>query len=311
MMSRYSMRAKKNKNIVDEYEKTQKIGQGTYGIVYKAKNINTNEIVALKKIKFDDDDEGIPSTALREVSLLKELQHNNIVNLKKVIFYESQLYLVFEYLNHDLKKHLKNYGKKFSNKEIKSYVYQILLGIQHCHENRILHRDLKPQNILVDTTNNDKHVLKLADFGLARTYNLPNKTWTHEVITLWYRPPEILLGCKVYSIYVDIWSIACIFIELINGKPVFKGDSQICQLMHIFKVMGTPTRDNNIWNDVFKLKYFQHTFPKWKPKNIKTVVPNLNQFGCDLLAKMLVLDPKKRITSKQALKHPYFNDVIY
>jgi len=176
-------------------------------------------------------------------------------------------------------------------------------GTDYCHRNRVLHRDLKPQNILI--SNNGE--LKLADFGLARAFGLPGKAWTNEVITLWYRPPEILLGCDTYATSVDIWSIGCIFAELINGKPLFRGDSQISQLLEIFKRLGTP--NEHIWPGVTRLEHYQTVFPKWQRIEWKKIVPKLDDNGLHLLNLMLILDPSKRISAKQALKHPYFNDV--
>jgi len=179
----------------------------------------------------------------------------------------------------------------------------MLQGIAYCHQCRILHRDLKPQNILID----EKGIIKLADFGLARAFGLPNKSWTHEVVTLWYRPPEILLGCHKYSLEVDLWSIGCIFAELINGKPLFHGDSQICQLMYIFKMLGTPNKET--WPGIHDLDNFQNNFPKWKPAPWSEIVPTLCEYGRSLLSSMLVLNPNKRITAKQALRHPYFQSL--
>jgi len=198
--------AQKKYRGMDRYYKIEKIGEGTYGVVYKAKDNVTGQIVALKKIRLEAEDEGVPSTAIREISLLKELSHPNIVSLCNVVHEDNKLYLVFEYLDQDLKKYMEMCGKNLHYMLVKSYLQQLIKGIAHCHSHRVLHRDLKPQNLLIDK----KGVLKLADFGLARAFGVPVRTYTHEVVTLWYRAPEILLGGKQYSTPVDIWSIGCI-----------------------------------------------------------------------------------------------------
>lgn len=160
------------------YQKIQKVGEGTYGVVYMARDKVTDEIVALKKTRLDSEDEGVPSTAIREISLLRELEHPNIVNLKDVLHSQQKLYLVFEFLDQDLKKYMDSIGKKLKPMLVKSYMYQLLQGIAFCHRRRILHRDLKPQNLLID-----RHgTLKLGDFGLARAFGVPIRTYTHEVL---------------------------------------------------------------------------------------------------------------------------------
>ncbi|KAJ6926967.1 hypothetical protein NC651_011152 [Populus alba x Populus x berolinensis] len=218
---------------MDQYEKVEKIGEGTYGVVYKARDRVTNETIALKKIRLEQEDEGVPSTAIREISLLKEMQHGNIVRLQDVVHSEKRLYLVFEYLDLDLKKHMDS-SPEFAKdpRLVKTFLYQILRGIAYCHSHRVLHRDLKPQNLLIDRRTN---ALKLADFGLARAFGIPVRTFTHEVVTLWYRAPEILLGSRHYSTPVDVWSVGCIFAEMVNQKPLFPGDSEIDELFKIFR----------------------------------------------------------------------------
>nr|AIW39761.1 putative cell division control protein 2-like protein 2 [Saccharum spontaneum] len=249
-------------------DQTEKIGEGTYGVVYKGTNRHTNETIALKKIRLEQEDEGVPSTAIREISLLKEMQHRNIVRLQD------------------------------------SYLYQILRGIAYCHSHRVLHRDLKPQNLLLDRRNN---ILKLADFGLARAFGIPVRTFTHEVVTLWYRAPEILLGARHYSTPVDVWSVGCIFAEMVNQKPLFPGDSEIDELFKIFRILGTPTEET--WPGVASLPDYKSTFPKWPSVDLATVVPTLEPAGIDLLSKMLRLDPSKRINARAALEHEYFRDL--
>lgn len=174
---------------------------------------------------------------------------------------------------------------------MKSVIYQLLLAVDFCHSNRIIHRDLKPQNILIDK---EKETVKLADFGLARTFYIPIKEYTHEVITLWYRAPEILLGKDKYSTSVDIWSLGCIFYEIAHKKILFCGDSEIDQIFKIFKLLGTPKEET--WPGVSKLKDFKPTFPKWNKEELSTVNTNLSPEGLDLLEKTLRLDPAKRIT---------------
>lgn len=203
---------------MENFQKVEKIGEGTYGVVYKAKNKLTGEVVALKKIRLDTETEGVPSTAIREISLLKELNHPNIVKLLDVIHTENKLYLVFEFLHQDLKKFMDASALTgIPLPLIKSYLFQLLQGLAFCHSHRVLHRDLKPQNLLI----NAEGSIKLADFGLARAFGVPVRTYTHEVVTLWYRAPEILLGCKYYSTAVDIWSLGCIFAEMVRRLARF------------------------------------------------------------------------------------------
>jgi len=289
---------------MENYEKVEKIGEGTYGVVYKARNIRDDSVVALKRIRLDQDEEGVPSTAIREISLLKELRHENIVSLLEVIHQETKLYLVFEYLDLDLKKHMDS-SPHISNDRmvIKGYVYQLCAGIAFCHAHRVLHRDLKPQNLLIDKSTNK---LKLADFGLARAFGIPVRAYTHEVVTLWYRAPEILLGVRHYSTPVDVWSIGCIFAEMINHGPLFAGDSEIDELFKIFQVLGTPTEET--WPNVSELPDYQEGFPKWSAKPWESLCPALDEDGVDLLRQMLQYVPERRITAKAAMQHPYFDD---
>ncbi|KAL0586659.1 hypothetical protein ABG067_003647 [Albugo candida] len=291
---------------MENYQKVEKIGEGTYGIVYKAKDLKSGRIVALKKIRLESDNEGVPSTAMREISLLKELSsHPNIVRLYEVLYQENKLYLVFEFLDFDLKKCIEKLPSRMEFLQIKSYLYQLLAGIAFCHTNCVLHRDLKPQNLLIDQYGN----LKLADFGLARAIGIPIRSYTHEVVTLWYRAPEILLGAKHYSTPVDVWSIGCIFAEMVNKQPLFPGDSEIDELFRIFRVLGTP--DEVLWPGVSSYPDYKTTFPKWRPRSLAKVVPYLDPVGLDLLSRMLQYEPGCRITPRTAMAHPWFNDLLH
>nr|XP_054767517.1 cyclin-dependent-like kinase 5 [Lytechinus pictus] len=192
---------------MQKYERLEKIGEGTYGTVFKAKNRDTQEIVALKRVRLDDDDEGVPSSALREICLLKELKHKNIVQLYDVLHSEKKLTLVFEYCDQDLKKYFDTCNGEIDPDTVKSFMYQLLRGLAFCHSHHVLHRDLKPQNLLI----NKNGELKLADFGLARAFGIPVRCYSAEVVTLWYRPPDVLFGAKVYTTSIDMWSAGCIF----------------------------------------------------------------------------------------------------
>nr|XP_019959098.1 PREDICTED: cyclin-dependent kinase 1-like [Paralichthys olivaceus] len=265
---------------MEDYLKIEKIGEGTYGVVYKGRHKATGQVVAMKKIRLESEEEGVPSTAVREVSLLQELKHPNVVRLLDVLMQESRLYLIFEFLSMDLKKYLDSIpsGQYMDPMLVKSYLYQILEGIYFCHCHRVLHRDLKPQNLLID----NKGVIKLADFGLARAFGVPVRVYTHEVVTLWYRAPEVLLGSPRYSTPVDVWSTGTIFAELATKKPLFHGDSEIDQLFRIFRTLGTP--NNDVWPDVESLPDYKNTFPKWKAGNLSSMVKTLDKNGLDLLA---------------------------
>ena len=291
------------KDELEKYQKLDKVGEGTYGVVYKCQNKETKKYVALKKIRLENEDEGMPSTAIREISILKQLNHPNIVNLLDLIHGEKKLYLVFEYLNHDLKKYLNLNNGPLEPQIVKSYLYQILLAIKYCHSKRILHRDLKPQNLLIDKNG----IIKVGDFGLARAFGIPIKTLTHEILTLWYRAPEILLGQKEYSTPIDIWSIGLIFYEMAHRKPLFAGDCEIDQIFKIFQIFGTPNENN--WPGITKLPEFKLSFPQFKGKGLGSCNCNIDHVGMDLLGKMIQLDPCRRISAKQALNHPFFDDL--
>mmetsp|Transcript_11164 Transcript_11164/g.20622 ORF Transcript_11164/g.20622 Transcript_11164/m.20622 type:complete len:307 (+) Transcript_11164:99-1019(+) len=299
---------------MDRYQKLDKVGEGTYGVVYKAKDKITGEVIALKRIRLEAEDEGIPSTAIREISLLKELQHPNIVKLYDVVHTDSKLTLVFEYLDQDLKKYLDVCEGGLEPNIMKSFLYQLLRGVAFCHQHRVLHRDLKPQNLLI----NREGELKLGDFGLARAFGIPVRSYTHEVVTLWYRAPDVLLGSRKYSTPVDIWSIGCIFSEMSNGRPLFTGTSEKNQLEKIFGLLGAP--DETIYPGLaelpdwpamkIKLQESQaHGRRLARPPNLKHLVKNMSDDGVQLLGRMLEYDPSQRVTAKAAMGHPYFNDL--
>ncbi|KAL6552163.1 hypothetical protein OROGR_008317 [Orobanche gracilis] len=268
---------------VECFEKLEQIGEGTYGQVYMAREKRTGEIVALKKIRMDNEKEGFPITAIREIKILKKLQHENVINLKEIVTspgregneqgkpdgnkYQGNIYMVFEYMDHDLTGLADRPGLRFTVPQIKCYMKQLLTGLHYCHVNQVLHRDIKGSNLLIDNEGN----LKLADFGLARSFsNDVNANLTNRVITLWYRPPELLLGATKYGPAVDLWSVGCIFAELLYGKPILPGKNETEQLNKIFELCGTP--DELTWPGVSK-------------------IPCFDRHALDLLEKMLVLDP--------------------
>eukprot|EP00527_Entomoneis_sp_CCMP2396_P009622 CAMPEP_0198136650 /NCGR_PEP_ID=MMETSP1443-20131203/279_1 /TAXON_ID=186043 /ORGANISM="Entomoneis sp., Strain CCMP2396" /LENGTH=298 /DNA_ID=CAMNT_0043797907 /DNA_START=101 /DNA_END=997 /DNA_ORIENTATION=- len=293
---------------MERYQKIEKpgsnLGEGTYGVVYKARDRQTDEIVALKRIRLEVEDEGIPSTALREISLLRELSHRNVVDLKDCVQEDGKLYLVFEFLDKDLKKYMESCSGLLSSALVKSYLFQMCRGLAFCHARGVMHRDLKPQNLLVTRDGR----LKLADFGLARAFCPPVRPLTHEVVTLWYRPPEILLGSQTYAPPVDVWAIGAIFVEMVTKRPLFPGDSEIDELYKIFRQLGTPAED--VWPGVTQLPDWNGAFPKWYKTPFATnVTKHLDAFGLELLELFLAYDPKNRISAKDSLNHPYFDDL--
>eukprot|EP00697_Spironema_sp_BW2_P002740 gnl/Spiro4/13656_TR7280_c0_g1_i1.p1 gnl/Spiro4/13656_TR7280_c0_g1~~gnl/Spiro4/13656_TR7280_c0_g1_i1.p1 ORF type:complete len:294 (+),score=46.27 gnl/Spiro4/13656_TR7280_c0_g1_i1:120-1001(+) len=288
---------------MDKYQKIEKIGEGTYGVVYKAKDRFTGDIVALKKIHLQLEDEGIPSTAIREIALLKELQHPNIVRLHDVVYTERKLTLVFEHLDQDLKKYLDSCRGRIDPMTVKLFLYQLLRGIAYCHEHRILHRDLKPQNLLI----NKDGELKLADFGLARAFGIPVRSFTCEVVTLWYRAPDVLFGSRKYTTSIDIFSAGCIFAEMATGRPLFPGSSDSDQLLRIFRVLGTPTAES--WPGMLELPNYKPNLPMYQAQDLSKIVPTIDPVGIDLLRQMLRVDPALRISAHAALCHQYFRDL--
>ncbi|KAI3374873.1 hypothetical protein L3Q82_021413 [Scortum barcoo] len=328
---------------------------GTYGTVFKAKNRETHEIVALKRVRLDDDDEGVPSSALREICLLKELKHKNIVRCVKmsnqfdvskpqflllfcrlhdVLHSDKKLTLVFEYCDQDLKKYFDSCNGDLDPETVKSFMYQLLKGLAFCHSRNVLHRDLKPQNLLI----NRNGELKLADFGLARAFGIPVRCYSAEVVTLWYRPPDVLFGAKLYSTSIDMWSAGCIFaglfvivnvnenishsvlvsqtllcyrivIELANaGRPLFPGNDVDDQLKRIFRYPFFPTLFVEQWQTMTKLPDYK-PYPMYPATtSLVNVVPKLSSTGRDLLQNLLKCNPVQRISAEEALQHPYFAD---
>ena len=285
---------------MDSYSKLEKLGEGTYATVYKGKSNLTQGLVALKEIRLEHE-EGAPCTAIREVALLKHLKHANIVTLHDIIHTERSLTLVFEFVERDLKQYLEECGNFMHMRNVQLLLFQLLRGLKYCHSRKILHRDLKPQNLLIGRRGD----LKLADFGLARAKSVPTKTYSSEVVTLWYRPPEVLLGSVDYDSSIDMWGVGCIFCEMTSGRPLFPGSSVDEELILIWRILGTPTEE--VWPGITRNKEFINgKFPKYPPEPLRHLAPRLDPSGLDLLACLLRYNSSKRIRASEAMTHPYF-----
>lgn len=293
---------------VDAYKKLNKIQEGTYGVVYRAQDKETGEIVALKKVKTEREQEGFPVSCLREIKVMLLYKHPNLVNVKEVVVGDAgTVYIVMEYLEHDFQGLLKEIHGQLLQSEVKCLLQQLLLAVHHLHSHWLVHRDLKPANLLY----NNKGCLKVADFGLTRKYESPAIPMTQRVVTLWYRAPELLLGATTYGPELDMWSVGCIFAEFIIREPLFCGTSEDTQIKKIFFTLGVP--DDASWPGFSALPLTQRVLSSLRGKRAPAVVPcmdrlrrSLTKAGYDLLMSMLEYDPAKRISAEDALRHSYF-----
>ncbi|XP_011156372.1 cyclin-dependent kinase 11B isoform X2 [Solenopsis invicta] len=296
---------------VEEFQCLNRIEEGTYGVVYRARDKRTDEIVALKRLKMEKEKEGFPITSLREINTLLKAQHPNIVTVREIVVGSNmdKIFIVMDYVEHDLKSLIETMKQKkqvFIPGEVKCLMQQLLRAVAHLHDNWILHRDLKTSNLLLS----HRGILKVGDFGLAREYGSPLRQYTPIVVTLWYRAPELLLCDKeyagLYSTPIDMWSVGCIFAELLRMEPLFPGKSDIDQLNKIFKELGTPS--DRIWPGYSKLPIVQKIpFAHYPVNNLRQRFSlSLSDLGIELLNKFLTYDPRQRVTAEKALDHDYF-----
>ncbi|KAJ2777151.1 hypothetical protein GGI15_004601 [Coemansia interrupta] len=296
------------------YERLNKIEEGTYGIVYRARDLETDEIVAIKHLKLDEERNGFPITSLREIHTLLLAKHPHIINVREIVVGRSlnSIYMVMDYAEHDLRTLMESMGGRgFRPSEIKSLMLQLLQAIAHLHSIWIVHRDLKTSNLLMRGGGE----LKVADFGLARKFGSPLGHMTGLVVTLWYRAPELLLGANEYSTAVDMWSVGCIMAELFVHQPFLQGRGEIDQVARIFAAVGTP--NEQVWPGFGQLpnaKMFRFSQRPEAAARHHTVEARLEEcqgvtpMALDLVRRMLTLDPSQRISADDALDHPYFTE---
>ncbi|KAA8545445.1 hypothetical protein F0562_020229 [Nyssa sinensis] len=287
----------------DSFEKLDKIGQGTYSSVYRARDLETRKIVALKKVRFVNMDPESVRFMAREILILRRLDHPNVMKLEGLVTsrVSGNLYLVFEYMEHDLAGLAASSAVKFTEPQIKCYMLQLLCGLEHCHGRGVLHRDIKGSNLLIDNKGN----LKIGDFGLATFFRSNQKQpLTSRVVTLWYRPPELLLGATDYGVAVDLWSAGCILAELFAGKPIMPGRTEVEQLHKIFKLCGSPSEE--YWK---KSKLPHATIFKPQHPYERRVVETFKDFpssALTLLDVLLAVEPEGRGTASSALRSEFF-----
>nr|XP_043634157.1 protein IMPAIRED IN BABA-INDUCED STERILITY 1-like [Erigeron canadensis] len=286
----------------DSFERFEKIGQGTYSNVYRARDMKTGRVLALKKVRFDNFQPDSVRFMAREITILRKLDHPNVMKLEGIITsrLSSNIYLVFEYMEHDLAGLLTSPNIRFTESQIKCYMQQLLKGVEHCHSQGILHRDIKTSNVLV----NNAGQLKIADFGLAN-FVASRQPLTSRVVTLWYRPPELFLGSTSYGTYVDMWSVGCVFAELFIGRPILNGRTEVEQLHKIFMLCGTPP--DEYWTKptlpLAKMSKPRHAYES----SLRERCKELPQSAVNLIDTLLSIEPEKRGTATSALQSEYFN----
>ncbi|EFP89478.2 TFIIH complex serine/threonine-protein kinase subunit kin28 [Puccinia graminis f. sp. tritici] len=293
-----------NLRIQQSYTKERKIGEGTYASVFEGHQKKSNRKVAIKKIKAGQFKDGLDMSAIREVKFLQELSHPNVIGLLDVFSSKSNLNLVLEFLDTDLEAVIKDRELVFQASDIKSWMLMTMQGLDFCHQNWVLHRDMKPNNLLIASDG----TLKIADFGLAREYADPGTRMTCQVVTRWYRPPELLYGARAYSTGVDIWAVGCIFAELMLRTPYLAGENDFDQLSTIFRALGTPTDQD--WPGHKRLADYVE-FPIQHKQPLELLFSAAGDDAIDFLECCLKFDPRKRINSRQALRHQYFNSTPY
>jgi len=285
---------------MDQYEKGNVIGHGTYGSVCRAVHRPTGQVVAIKKIRVGDAKEGVHLSALREIKVLQELKYPYIIRLLNVFPHKQKLALVFEHMEADLETVIKDTGVPLLPADVKAYMKMILLAVNHIHSQKIVHRDIKPNNLLVSATGD----LKLADFGLARIISSPDGRYTNQVFAKWYRPPELLYGATDYDMSVDMWAVGCVFAELMLRKVWFQGETDVDQLERIFQALGTPKEEE--WQTMKKLPHFL-PYKKIEAPTLSSLFPDVPPEALDLLSGLVRFNPSARLTAQQALEHPYFS----
>ncbi|XP_033634689.1 cyclin-dependent kinase 7-like isoform X1 [Asterias rubens] len=287
------------------YEKIEFLGEGQFATVYKAKDTeDKSRIVAVKKIKLGHRSEakdGVNRTALREIKLLQELKHDNIIGLLDVFGHRSNISLVFDFMDTDLEVIIQDNSLVLKPGDIKAYTIMTLKGLEYLHRHWILHRDMKPNNLLIDT----RGVLKIGDFGLAKFYGSPNRVYTHQVVTRWYRCPELLFGARIYGVGVDMWALGCILAELLLRLPFLPGESDLDQLTRIFQTLGTVTEEQ--WPGMSLLPDYIE-FKKFPGTPLMDIFSAATDDLLEVLAALLCINPSKRCTASQALKMKYFSN---
>lgn len=286
------------------YLRKCKVGEGSYGKVFLCTDVVNHCTVAVKTSQWNSGEEGLSVSSIREVALLKELHHPYVVRLLDIFTEDKRLCIVFERMEKDLRTVLSARQTPILGPKLKEMMYQLLSALHACHSRRIVHRDIKPGNILVSA---DEKTVKLADFGMGRAFGLAQQSYTYRIATLYYRAPEVLLGDRYYLPSVDMWSLGCVMGELALRDPLFRGDCEYSQLITIFREMGTP--NEQMWPGVSQLPFYNTEFPQWRPTSLAKRIPTLSRDGIALLASMLRYDPQQRITALQAMQHPFFDDV--